>query len=497
MKKKDSKVNIKDRIISIGAQEENKLLFKNNYIRTTKYNAFTFLPLSLFNQFKRYANIYFFITAILQSIPAISPLNPLSAIAPLVFVISLSMIREGYEDLKRYRSDLETNAKKTKRYCHETKDWEVDVEWKDLYVGDVIRVEEEEYLPADIVVLSSSNKTGGCYIMTSSLDGEKNLKPKFALKEIQNGIIDGNGFRILGTLRYGQPNFDLYSFNGEIKIPQSYGLGPKQLLLRESQLKNTEYVVGVVVYTGKDTKIMQNADEPRFKQSRIEQLTNNLIIIIILLELVLCLVIMIGAAIWNSRNATNYDYFISERYSGFVEGVLSFFTVYILLNTMIPISLIISLEMVKFTQAYFIDNDVDMRNKEGLYSKTYNSSINEELGQIEYIFSDKTGTLTCNVMEFQCCYIGDTFFGDKSIIGSGSTLIRQTTYRNKKAGVSYSFKDNMLQKLVKKEITGKDENFDFYDKNGKKLYSLHDLQGLVENFLLNLSVNHDCMIEVN
>lgn len=142
------------------------------------------MPLSLFNQFKRYANVYFLVVAILQSIPQISPLNPLSAIAPLVFVVSLSMIREGYEDLKRYKSDLETNSKKTKRYCQETEDWEVDVEWKDLFVGDVIRVEDEEYIPADLIVLSSSNKDGNCFIMTSSLDGEKNLKAKNAIEGI-------------------------------------------------------------------------------------------------------------------------------------------------------------------------------------------------------------------------------------------------------------------------------------------------------------------------
>ena len=485
-----------DRTITLGAQSENSLLYPTNYVRTTKYTALTFLPLSLMLQFRRYANIYFLIVAILQSIPAISPLNPLSAIAPLVFVIALSMIREGYEDLKRYRSDLETNSKKTKRYCHSNKDWETDVEWKDLYVGDVIKIEGEDYIPADVVVLSSSNKNGSCFIMTSSLDGEKNLKPKFALKEIQSKIIEGNRFRLLGSLKYGPPNFDLYSFNGEIKMPESYGLGPKQLLLREAQLKNTEYVIGVVVYTGGDTKIMQNADEPRFKQSQIEALTNKLILIIIIVELILCLIIMIGSIVWNSRHGESYNYFIPKRYHSFTEGVLAFFTVFILLNTMIPISLIISLEMVKFTQAYFIDNDVDMR-KDGLPSKTYNSSINEELGQIEYVFSDKTGTLTCNTMEFQCCFIGDSYFGDRNLLSEQQTnsLARQTTYRNEKAGVSFSFEDKNLRRLLEGEIRGKEERVVFKSSSGEQLYVIDDLQKLCENFFLVLSVDHDCMLE--
>lgn len=138
-------------------------------------------------------------------------------------------------------------------------------------------------------------------------------------------------------------------------------------------------MIGVVVYTGTDTKIMQNADEPRFKQSQLEMITNKLILIIIVFELILCFIIFIGSWIWNNSKGDDYDYFIPKRMNGFSEGILAFFTMFILLNTMIPISLIISLEMVKFTQAYFIDQDIDMRKGDQM-SKTYNSSINEELG---------------------------------------------------------------------------------------------------------------------
>lgn len=124
---------------------------------------------------------------------------------------------------------------------------------------------------------------------------------------------------------------------------------------------------------------MQNADEPRFKQSQLELIMNKLIIIIIIYELILCLVCCIGSIIWNSNKGEGYSYFIEKRASGFGEGVLTFFTVFILLNTMIPISLIISLDMVKFAQSVFIDNDIDMR-VDNEYSKCYNSTINEELG---------------------------------------------------------------------------------------------------------------------
>lgn len=158
---------------------------------------------------------------------------------------------------------------------------------------------------------------------------------------------------------------------------------------------------------------MQNADEPRFKQSQIENTTNKLILILIGIEIILCLITMFGAMVWNTNNSSKYEYFIAKRYGGAVEGALTFFTVYILLSTMIPISLIISLELVKFSQGYFIDKDIDLRDKEGNYSKTFNSSLNEELGQIEYIFTDKTGTLTCNLMEFVYCIIGKQGFGNE------------------------------------------------------------------------------------
>ena len=136
--------------------------------------------------------------------------------------------------------------------------------------------------------------------------------------------------------------------------------------------------------------------------------------------------------------------------------------------------------MVKFTQAYFIDNDADMKGKEGGLAKSYNSSITEELGQIEFVFSDKTGTLTCNIMEFQCCFIGDTFFGDQRLLRKPGqeepqTLRRQTTYKNKKAEVEYSFEDKRLRSLLRKEGTGKEESFKFRGPNREVLYRIENL----------------------
>lgn len=223
---------------------------------------------------------------------------------------------------------------------------------------------------------------------------------------------------------------------------------------------------------------------------------NKLIIGIIVFELILCLICSIGSIVWNINKAKSYSYFIEQRTTGFGEGVLTFFTMFILLNTMIPISLIISLDMVKFAQSVFIDNDIDMR-VDNEFSKCYNSTINEELGQIEYIFSDKTGTLTCNIMEFVYCIVGENGFGDPALLGEETEirLKRKTTYTNKKAGVEYSFANKELTSLIMNQIEGKKEDFEFKDDNGKVIYEIKNLQKMVKQFFLNLSVNHECMAE--
>lgn len=229
--------------------EANAKRFPSNYISTTKYTAFNFLFKCLFLQFTRYANIYFLIVAILQSIPFLSPLNPISSIAPLILVISLSMIREAFEDLARYKSDLETNSYKTTRYAN--REWE-EVEWKELIVGDIVRIEDMEYIPADVVVLSAITNSkepelnsGQCYIMTSSLDGEKNLKPRLSLKVTQAKYGMGRDLVIGGKVVCGPPNDNLKKLKGYLTIDSENAnltMDGKNLLLRGSQLKNTEYV---------------------------------------------------------------------------------------------------------------------------------------------------------------------------------------------------------------------------------------------------------------
>lgn len=203
----------------------------------------------------------------------------------------------------------------------------------------------------------------------------------------------------------------------------------------------------MATYTGLETKIMNNTDPPSLKSSKIQKLMNIYILGIILVQFVMCFVIALGSWVWNARMSGKYQYFVKQRYSNFLEAVLTFFTLWILLSSMIPISLIISLDVVKSFQAYFIEKDIDLYDDEQQrYAKVVTSSLNEELGQIENIFSDKTGTLTCNVMKFKYCVIASSFFGEEEHVKDSSGT---RTEPEKKTPANQKFFDKKLDELIR------------------------------------------------
>ncbi|KYQ89727.1 P-type ATPase [Tieghemostelium lacteum] len=397
---------------------------KTNWISTTKYSIITFLPKNLFEQFCRVANLYFLFILILQQLP-ISPVQGVPSILNLGIVLLINAVKEAYEDFKRYKSDKKINYQ---RCTVVDKGKEVKKDWKDLRVGDIVKVYNEQQFPADMVLLSSSSEAseGQCYIETSNLDGETNLKCKRSLMET-NYLREVTDFYPLKTvLEYESPSLNLHKFDGRMTLTQQDGstqtlpLNIEQLLIRGTTLMNTKWIYGVIVYTGHETKYMLNTMSTPSKRSKLERAMNKMLIYILVAEACLCLAsAFIGLALESRVGRNSFYLALNHRYG--LRTVERFFTFVVLYSTMVPISLYVTMEVVRVFQVMLINRDKKMYHQEtNTFATARTSNLNEELGQVEYIFSDKTGTLTRNEMEFRMCCINGQVFGTMPTSGEKS-----------------------------------------------------------------------------
>ncbi|KAG9133525.1 hypothetical protein Leryth_019437 [Lithospermum erythrorhizon] len=395
--------------------------YTDNYVSTTKYNLATFLPKSLYEQFRRVANFYFLVTGILAFTP-LAPYSAVSAILPLIVIILATMVKEGIEDWKRKQQDIQMNNRKVK--VHQGDGIFPQSQWRNLKVGDIVKVEKDEFFPADLLLLSSSYEDSVCYVETMNLDGETNLKLKQALDVTSSLHEDAHVKDFKATVRCEDPNANLYTFVGSMNLEgEQYPLSPQQLLLRDSKLRNTEYIYGAVIFTGHDTKVMQNATDPPSKRSRVEKKMDK---IIYLLFGVLFTLAFIGSVYFGvvtkddlhgNRMKRWYlkpddaDIFFDPKKAP-AAAVFHFLTAVMLYSYLIPISLYVSIEVVKVLQTIFINQDIHMYYEvtdKPAHART--SNLNEELGQVDTVLSDKTGTLTANSMEFVKCSVAGTAYG--------------------------------------------------------------------------------------
>uniref|UniRef100_A0A5K4FBU5 P-type phospholipid transporter n=1 Tax=Schistosoma mansoni TaxID=6183 RepID=A0A5K4FBU5_SCHMA len=446
----------------------------HNRICSTHYKWYNFIIKNLYEQFHNIANLYFLL--IIVTYYFVDHVGSVTVtIMPLVILISITMIKDGIDDLLRYHSDKQLNSMK---YLLLNIDFDrKSIKWiykkaSLLNVGDIICCFNNQSFPCDLLLLYSSHFNGYVYINTMNLDGENNIKKYNTLKQYQssyanyimtttNNTTYKNNNSSIGDDDYNekqfneldfqsmiehlylqviceQPNENLTSFQGYYKTAQHLNVAPvapdedgshdgdetcfpltyKNLVLRGSKLISTDYIIGLVIYTGKDTKLSLNSSKNlKRKYSTRENLSNIILLIFMVAMVTITLLITILSTIWIKNNTKKIWYIDFELLTiwQFIRTIIRFLFI---INYLIPISIIVTIEFQQLLLSHFISNDIHMYNPiENISSHANNSQLADELGQIKFLFCDKTGTLTQNFMVlYSCCllnkeevYLCDTY----------------------------------------------------------------------------------------
>ena len=500
-----------------------------NKIDTSKYKWYNFFAKILMEQFSRLANIYFLIIAVLQSVKELSYSggNPI-ILMPLSFVVCLNGLKDIYEDYKRKKSDKKENNSDC--YIYNSLNGFVKKKWRDIRLGDIIKVKNNEEFPADLLLLSSSDENGICYVETKNLDGETNLKFKQANKSLHNSIFSKKE-DCLKLIKYvcitKPPNEFIYKFdgtlyevedNGNINDSNKYELfSNKSFLLRGSKLRQTDYIIGAAIYVGPHTKSMINSPDLKSKHSSVELEMNKQIIAIFCIQVIIASILSIIYCIISSANFFGLkNYFFLENDNPYKGGYFELFfkmagTWIIICTNFVPISLLVTMETIKLFQGMFIEWDIDMYDKESVTGcKVQCSTLNEELGQIKYVFSDKTGTLTKNYMKYKMMSIGQQIYGtydkqniiNENLVPNNNLILNESNGINNNNYSNFNYNEDNITNHKKIKFQIKDKygdipNVEFIDDNNlftKDKYN-DDKKDLINEFLLCLSLCNTVLID--
>ncbi|GLD97894.1 hypothetical protein PINS_up006591 [Pythium insidiosum] len=373
--------------------------------------------------------------------------------------------------------------------------------WSQLTVGTVVKLRNRETAPADLLILSVDEQdprdpTGICYVETKSLDGETNLKLRQACDLTIHAGTAAKIAALRGYLRCENPNRAITRFDGTLAVEDASHSGRveqqpvniKNIILRGCQLRNTEWMYGLVVNTGSDTKIVQSMDKPRPKWSSINEMVNKMLLWVFIAQMSLCVIGATTQIMWLTQDG-GVPFYLHWEPSLFKQWLIGVGYYFLLLYQMIPISLYVTISIVMLMQAFFMTFDLDMYHDEtDSPMKVRSMGLNEELGQISYVFSDKTGTLTCNVMEFRKCSINGVSYG------TGTTEIGRAALRRR--GVHVPDEGDAPRKGAGKRTKIPNVNFEDPRLHDKLARTAPQDRSREAEFFLHLSLCHTVIPEV-
>ncbi|XP_052816784.1 probable phospholipid-transporting ATPase IIB [Mya arenaria] len=380
------KKEYKARTIPLGLERMSEEKYPKNVVRNQKYSIITFLPKVLFEQFKFFLNLYFLIMASSQFIPEIRIGYLYTYWGPLCFVLFVTMCREAVDDIRRYRRDKEANSQKFKMF---TNSGIQHAPSSGIKVGDLVFVEKDQRVPADMVLLRTTEKSGACFIRTDQLDGETDWKLRLAVQDTQRLPSNADLLDMHGQVYAEAPQKAIHSFVGTYRRMEVNG-AEEPLNIENTLWANTVVAsgtaLGVVVYTGGESRSVMNTSQPKSKVGlldlEINTLTKVLFSAVVALSIVMILLKGWGGP-W-------YRYL---------------FRFILLFSYIIPISLRVNLDMGKAVYSWLITRDKHIPG-----TVVRSTTIPEELGRISYLLTDKTGTLTQNEMVFKKLHLGTVAF---------------------------------------------------------------------------------------